>query len=696
MSTHSVTWRIALSLAAITVTITLAAQSLGLVADGSDAPVGALLRLVAFVFLGTLLAFQVILRRLLTSLSRVMPARFKSALDSLAEGLMMIDRDGRIAMVNEAFIRTTGRAASDLVGRPISSLPWICKDDDVIEPFPWSGCLRDGEPRSGAILGLPLNDRERTFVVSASPIRDESGEQKGVIASFDDVTRLEQRATELTTTLQSVRKSAEDVRAQNRHLERLATRDPLTGCLNRRAFFEKFEQHWARAARSKHRLACMMVDIDHFKSINDNHGHAMGDRVLQEVGETLERAVRDSDIVARYGGEEFCIVMPHSTLAEAELTAEHIRRQIAQLQVETIRITASFGVASGDDSGSPQEMLEQADKALYVAKRSGRNCVVGHDQLPAEPCDRGPERADLSAIPTTIPFPAVSALISALTYRDQETALHSRRVADLCVAVAEGMMPLSQCYVLEMAALLHDIGKIGVPDAILLKPGPLTKEEWDLMRRHDHIGAEIVRSSFASEELSAIVENYRTGWCQPSSSGREVPLGARILSVADAYDSMTTDKAYRKAMSEAEALAELERCAGTQFDPAIVARFVDTVILKVRQMRRASRREIPVTREAALRIGLELEGMAAALDREDLPGLRTMAGVLRETAEREQVEPIATRAAALEEAVASKVERLEILRSAAELLEDCRATQSSVVASTGLRSRTAPEVLEFV
>ena len=681
MSSNSVTWRIALSLAAITVTITLAAQGLGFAISEADVPVGALLRLVGFMFFGTLLAFQVILRRLLGSLSRVMPARFKSALDSLAEGLMMTDREGRIVMVNEAFTRTTGRKPADLIGRSISSLPWICKDEEVAEPFPWMGCLRDGEPRSGAILGLPWNDRERTFVVSASPIRDESGDQKGVIASFDDVTRLEQRTSELSTALQSMKKSAEDVRAQNRHLERLATRDSLTGCLNRRAFFERFEQHWARAARTKHRIACMMVDIDHFKSINDNYGHAMGDRVLQQVGETLQRAVRETDVVARYGGEEFCIVMPHSNLSEAQLTAEHIRQQIGQLHIESNPITASFGIASGDDAGSPQEMLEQADKALYLAKRSGRNCVVRHDQVPAESGERAPEKNNPATIPTTIPFPAVSALTSALAYRDQGTALHSRRVADLCVAVAEGMMPLSQCYVLEMAALLHDIGKIGVPDAILLKPGPLTGDEWEMMRRHDQIGAEIVRSSFASEELSAIIENYRARWDEPLSAGQQVPVGARILSVADAYDSMTTDKSYRKAMSEAEALAELERCAGTQFDPAIVTRFVDTVILKVRQRRRAARAELQVSREAALKIGLELERMTAALDREDLAGLGKMAGVLKETARQEGVELIAAHAAALEKSVADQGERLDILRSATELLDHCRETQSGASVS---------------
>jgi len=695
MNTPSVTWRIALSLAAITVTITLAAQSLGITAGGPDASVGALLGLVVFVFCAALIAFHVILQRLLVSLSRVMPARFKSALDSLAEGLLMMDREGRIVMANEAFTRSTGRTAEDLIGRSVSDLPWITKDDDALEPYPWRACLKDGEPRNGAILGLPWNDRERTFVVSASPIRDENGDQKGVIASFDDVTRLEQRATELSSALQTMRKSAEDVRAQNRHLERLATRDPLTGCLNRRSFFEKFEQHWARSARSKHRIACMMVDIDHFKSINDNHGHAMGDRVLQQVGETLQRAVREGDVVARYGGEEFCIVMPHSSLAEVELSAEHIRQEITRVQVEAVRITASFGVASGDRAESPQEMLEQADKALYLAKRTGRNCVVRFDQVPTDSVpDKGPDRGERGAPPTTIPFPAVSALTSALAYRDQATALHSRRVADLCVAVAEGVMPLSQCYVLEMAALLHDIGKIGVPDSILLKPGPLTSDEWDLMRRHDLIGAEIVRSSFASEELSAIIENYRTPLDRRSLSGGAVPIGARILSVADAYDSMTTDKAYRKALSEAEALAELERCSGTQFDSAIVTRFVNTVILKVRQKRRAAAPDVRVSREAALRIGLKMEQMAAALDREDLAGLRTMATALKETAVRERADLVATRAAALEEAVASQAERLVILKTATELLEGCRATQSTYVTPVGKLSGEI-DVLQF-
>ena len=181
-----------------------------------------------------------------------------------------------------------------------------------------------------------------------------------------------------------------------------------------------------------------------------------------------------------------------------------------------------------------------------------------------------------------IPIQAVNALMSALGYRDITTAEHCRQVAELCVMTAERMMSPSECFVLEVAGLLHDIGKLGVPDSILLKPGTLSDEEWEVMRRYSRMGVAIISSAFGSEELTELVRNHRA-WFDGNPReaglprGKDIPLPARIGCIADAFSAMVSDRPYRQTMSVASAFAELRRCAGTQFDPELVERFIARV-----------------------------------------------------------------------------------------------------------------------
>ena len=643
----------------------------------------------------TLLVFGGYLKKVLTQLnpSKVIPQRVRSALDTLTEGLLLLDPQGRIVLANQSFANTTGCPLEELLGKSAGNLPWIDKDDKehgelghVASPShtapPWMEVLADGQARQGRILAFhSASQGNKTFSVSASPICDDAGRRRGAIASFEDVSRLEQKKNELTNALQSLRLSSEKVREQNAVLERLATRDPLTNCLNRRSFFEQFDSHWNSAQRYGHPLAAIMVDVDHFKAVNDTHGHSVGDLVLQKVAETLQLSARDTDIVARYGGEEFALLLPNTDILDAAVLADRIRKALAAMRFPKLSITASLGVSAlSQKAASPQDLLDQADKCLYVAKRNGRNQVVRFDQIPTNLVVEAKKNSATQThqpVKTIIPFPAVTALISALGYRDPGTASHSRRVADLCVDVAQGLMSMSNCYVLETAALLHDIGKIGVPDSILLKPGKLTEEEWTLMHKHERIGLEIIRASFASEELSQTVENYRRHFDGRDENlgpvGTHIPLGARILAVADAFDSMVTQRSYRAAKSRTEAFAELRRCAGTQFDSHIVERFI--------QVAQRYKPESPtlgrITKETALGIGLEMERLAEAVDQQDVAGLRVMAGRLSESAARNGAPEIAAKAMELEQAVKASGDVLGIIQRACELIEYCRATQSS-------------------
>lgn len=663
-------------------------------------PIGPALSILLVAVSFGMLAYSLSLWRRVQRLhpEKVLPSRVKMAIDTMAEGLVILDADGHIMMANPAFAQTLDVKAEQLIGRNVEEFPWKeHSQESSPEPLPWRATLEKGEPRLGGLVHLSRKGgNQLTFLVNATPIHDQAGESGGALVSFYDVTQLEhskneleKNRIELNQMLDHLRQSSDEIRRQNRELEQLATRDPLTGCHNRRSFFERFNALWKSAQRHTHPLSCIMVDIDHFKRVNDTHGHAIGDQVLQRVAQVLGRTARESDIVCRYGGEEFAILLPYTGLTEAAETAERFRHSLESAQFPQLSITASLGVSAINlGAKNPQELLDQADRCLYAAKRNGRNQVVRWDVFPADlEMDKLPTSQIVPAEEdgqTGIPYQAVTALISALAYRDVATAEHSRRVADLCVATGEGLMSLTSCYVLENAALLHDIGKIGVPDSILLKPGALSDEEWQIMRRQERIGSEIIRASFHSRELVAIVANHKawfsgTPYDPHLPKGEDIPVGARILNIVNAYDAMTSRQVYREPRSQEEAFTELRRCAGTQFDPVLVERFV--AVAKVRQM-------LPpphvsnISQETALQFGLQIERLMFALDTQDIVGLQTLADRLHAMAQKHQIREIAQKASELAQHTQRKNQAAEILNAANELIELCRSTQSSYVRVT--------------
>lgn len=655
--------------------------------------VGRLGLICAFVGAMGFLMYYFYLRKVLQQLdpSQAVPERVREALDTLVEGLLVIDHRERIVLANAAFSRMVGQEPELLLGQKVSRLAWTVAGDNDEYLLPWVKAQSFGQESTGTLLLPGEGDAEtRTFLVNCAPIPGDNGKSRGVLASFDDITPIEKKKAEMARMLGLLQESSEEIRRQNRELERMATTDPLTSCLNRRAYFERMESAWSDAINEQHPLSCLMVDIDHFKSINDNHGHAMGDQVLSTVAATLREQAREQDLVCRYGGEEFCVLLPHTDLKVAGEVAENFRRALELLEFPELKITASLG-ASGMEltPASPEELLEFADKALYMAKRNGRNQVVSADQvdrdLEVDESKISREPGDQTAAPESgksgIPFQAVTALISALAYRDQDTAEHSRRVADLCVEVARGLVSKTECYTLEIAALLHDIGKIGVPDSILLKPGPLTREEWDVMHSHDRIGVEIISASFNNCDLSTIIRSHHAFFGGTPNdpglpSGLGIPFGARLLTICDSYDAMVSNRVYRRARSRDEAFAELRRCAGTQFDPQLVERFIEIVGSEPELIEPQSS---TVSRELALNIGLQIEGLSTALDKQDIGGLRILAGRLKAVASNHGITDIAEHAARLEGDVESDTDLLNVLGAAHELLDLCRSTQKSHV-----------------
>ncbi len=632
------------------------------------------IRLGLFFVSASCVGYYIFLRRTVGSIEATVPPHFRATIDSLTQGLVVLDRKQRILLANHAFASLRGRASGEMESCDIRELPWIGMP---ASEAPWDRTLRSGTPETGCMVRLLGHDgQERILRVNTAPLRDHGSLAHGVLISFDDVTLLEERNAELTDMLRRLRNSRDQIHRQNQELQVLATRDPLTHAFNRRCFFDQLKNFWSASVRYNHALSCIMLDVDHFKDINDTHGHAVGDAVLRGLAVIMAKTLRTADIICRYGGEEFCVLLPHTQIEEALRAAEKLREAVESTELAGVRLTVSVGVSSiGCGADAPERLIDRADRSLYEAKRLGRNRVVSCDTLLASDneqvvptlLDDNETAGRPHAAP--IPFQTVSALANALAYRDAATAEHSRRVADICVRFASDLMSMRDCYILENAALLHDIGKIGVPDSILLKPGRLTEEEWKVMRSHDRIGQEIIRSTFACEELASIVETHGVPFAQ---GGQELPLGARILAIADSFDSMVTDRVYRSGRSVEEAFDELKLCAGEQFDPDIVELFISTY--HSRKQDRAADRSV-VNKKIALRLGMQIESLARALDEQDIIGLAESTLDLLDTTAACQLEEIAALASQLNSVATPEAEWTDCLTLTLELLDCCRRTQ---------------------
>lgn len=538
-----------------------------------------------YAFLFNFMAVGMLLRRSLAVLdtSKVVPRRVRNTLDTIAGGVAITDLQGRLIMVNDAFAYYTGRTREALIGTTLSAMPFVEQTDG----YPWDIVLKERERQSGVSVELDSDGTHKTFVVNATPIFDAQEELAGALVSFEDVTTLESKKQSLVSAMAELQASKDQIHLQNVRLQELASRDALTGCFNRRMLMEHLESRWISSLKTDDAVHVVMLDVDHFKRLNDSYGHAVGDDVLKDVARILQESAGDVGFVGRYGGEEFCIILSDMILGKAIDVAEGVRRSIQHHFVESYGITASFGVSSSlFGAASYQSMLEQADQALYAAKQSGRNTVKlwTHEMSGEGEVSIGAVCAVPQAIPkNALSYQAVAALHSALAYRDAETALHSQRVSELCVTLGRNLMSISDLYVLEIAGLLHDIGKIGVPDSVLLKPGKLTADEWKIMEAHTPIGVEIVHSAFQFDQLTDMVRYHHhryDGALVPAGQpiGKDMPLGARIISIVDAYDAMVSNRVYRKGRSPEEAFDELRRCAGTQFDPELVERFISLKI----------------------------------------------------------------------------------------------------------------------
>jgi diguanylate cyclase (GGDEF)-like protein/putative nucleotidyltransferase with HDIG domain len=412
-----------------------------------------------------------------------------------------------------------------------------------------------------------------------------------------------------------------------------AITDGLTGVKTHRFFMEALSAEWKRSTRAGRAFALVLMDLDRFKFVNDFYGHLEGDLVLQRVGHILETNCRRSDVVARYGGDEFVILMPETNMEHARQLATKLRGWVsADPLLREKNISASFGIACYPLHGSsPQELIQVADASMYLSKHQGGNAVSTADHFDPNEAKKwkrdvleaylgvtlkrlfatGPEAFEeiysrlkqftesLAATetgngkptsvsedgPQALPqavLDTVTSLAFAIDAKDHYTQGHSQKVSAYAALIAEALeMKDAEIEEIRLGGVLHDIGKVGIPETILNKSGPLNPEEWETMKSHVVFGAKILDPLTPLARIREMVLHHHEffdGSGYPDAlSGNSIPLGARIIAVADAYDTITSDRTYKKGRSSAEALSELERCANAQFDGAIVELFVRTM-----------------------------------------------------------------------------------------------------------------------
>jgi diguanylate cyclase (GGDEF)-like protein len=371
----------------------------------------------------------------------------------------------------------------------------------------------------------------------------------------------------------------------------LATVDKLTEVLNRQVVLHRLEEELQRAARYGRQLSIILVDLDHFKRLNDTYGHVAGDVVLHDVATSLRDNVRAVDIVGRYGGEEFMIVLPETDVDAAASLAEKLRRLVSSRQIplidgNVVTVTLSAGVAGGLGTHLRLDALvRDADAALYSAKALGRDQVyVFHEVEDDGPIRRAaiaPSAREAALDVGRLAFGAATeSLTAALAARATWAGRPSDLIAEAAIAMARATgLPEREVERIRVASLLHDLGKLAIPDEILSKPGELAEPEWRVVAEHPKIGQVVLEQAGALRDAATIVLHHHEwydGRGYPHGlRGEEIPVGARIVAIADAYEAMVAGRPYRPPMGHDDAIAELKRHAGIQFDPHLVNQFVE-------------------------------------------------------------------------------------------------------------------------
>ncbi len=398
-----------------------------------------------------------------------------------------------------------------------------------------------------------------------------------------------------------VQKLSLDNKMLMKKLKDLSLKDPHTNLYNYHYFLERVSSEFKRARRYNLPLSVIMIDIDHFKAINDVYGHTYGDIILKELAQCLSEFARGNDLVARYGGEEFVILLPDTDKEGALIFGKRLWKEIGSHTFDQggrkIKIKVSLGISNYPEDGAEKEgtLLKLVDQALHEAKEKGGNRISTPKRLKTENFEediirRGGEE-DVKKLTNKLlrmgdrvnraVIEAVYAFARAIELRDHYTIEHGEKIAALSIAMGVKLgLSKKDIELLEHAAVLHDLGKVGIGNKVLNKKGKLTLAEFKTIKKHPQIGADIVRQiRFLEEVIPLILYHHERFDGQGYLEGlkdKDIPLGARIIALADAYEALISDRPYRKAYSKKKALEIIkEEGRGTQFDPEIVDIFLE-------------------------------------------------------------------------------------------------------------------------
>ncbi|NLG17065.1 MAG: diguanylate cyclase [Fibrobacter sp.] len=446
------------------------------------------------------------------------------------------------------------------------------------------------------------NGEFRWVQVRGTALRDKKKHAVRIAGSLTDITerklaekQLNKALDDLRLALASEKVLLEELDRKNKQLVELSITDGLTGLYNHRFLQERFDFEFKRVHRYGGELSCMLIDIDHFKMINDTHGHQFGDFVLHQLATIMKTKSRDVDICGRYGGEEFLIICnqkAENALVYASKLHSAIDGYVFQQDNHTVHVTVSIGIAEyQNDIKVKQELIERADTALYQAKRDGRNLIrvwKEFDSQEEKSIDRSGlmefkgKLQEISQKVRTTYMESIDELIRAVDAKDPFAKEHSNNVAEYSVQIARQLdLPEQEIEVIRNAALLHDIGKISIRDETLVKREELTSREYEILKRHPDIAVNMLKDlKFLEKEIPYILHHHErydgTGYPH-GLRGREIPPGARIIAVADAFDAMTSGRTYKERLSLKEALKELKLGSGTQFAAEIVDAFIKLI-----------------------------------------------------------------------------------------------------------------------
>ncbi len=504
--------------------------------------------------------------------------RFRHAILDAPIPVMMHAEDGEVLQVNKVWTELTGYSPNEIptlsawiqkAHRPRSATEAI----QAVSLHTWDERACEGERRI-----LTRDGEERVWEFSSAPAGCLSDGRRLVVRMAVDTT--ERRQAECA------------LEEANRQLEALATTDDLTGLHNRRCFMEALSAEFQRGRRYATPPVLAMFDVDHFKTLNDAHGHAFGDQVLKRIAEAIRHSARTTDTVARYGGDEFLLLMPNTAVSEALSVVERIRRHVAQAPLtgsgQTVQVTLSAGVAEADPAAgeAAHDLLRKADEALQTAKAAGRDCAKVWGSVASQPPPEGQAEAEAAdrlrqrlcgLVQQSVEMfvQGVRGLVRGLEARVPYLSSHSGNTTRYALAVSEALgLGSREVEDIRKAALVHDIGNIAVPRAILNSGRSLDAAERQIVEQHVVTGVRLLDQLAAFDRAIPIVRHHHERWdgCgyPDGLSGKAIPLGARVLAVADAFDAMTAGRAYRKPCRIREALGRLRRESGQQFDPAVV------------------------------------------------------------------------------------------------------------------------------